>query len=238
MRRLWLIQAVGNALLFWFGFTWLGIRDSKSWQLIETAILGLAILIPWLWLQDGTLAYCGDRSQGLGPAFRRAARTLAIFAFVVIVFALLFWGLGKLEPTLTTAGERTASWLTFHLRKPIKPATWVKIYLGLLWGARWIVLPAVFLPIAAGAAMNGARGMRLGGGRVFWLQYLVALLIGLYVPGFLIHWVPKLTGTIPQVLSFALRFGVAYVLLITMWLAVAFFAASGAAFRLPSQPRP
>jgi hypothetical protein len=237
MKRLWLIQAVGNALLFWCAFSWLGIRDSKSWQLIETAILGLAILIPWLWLQDGTLAYCGDRSQGLWPAFRRGARSLVIFALVVLAFCLLFGAMGKLEPALTTAGERTSSWLTFHLRKPIKPATWVKIYLALLWGARWIVLPAIFLPIAAGAAMNGTRGMRRGGGRIFWLQYLFALVVGLYIPGLLIHWVPKLTGTAPEVLSFVLRFGLAYIILITMWLAVSFFASGGAALSLPSRPR-
>jgi hypothetical protein len=101
----------------------------------------------------------------------------------------------------------------------------VKIYLGVLWGARWIVLPALFLPIAAGAAMNGPRGMWRCASRVFWLQYLVALVIGCYIPSLLVHWVPKLSGTFPQVLSFAFRFGIAYVLMITVWLAVAFFSA-------------
>ena len=225
MRRLWLIQAAGNALLFWCAFTWLGIRDSKSLQLIETAVFGLAIVIPWLWLQEGTLAYCGDRTQGLWPAFRRSVKTLALFTLIVVIFGLLFWALGQLIPSLTTAGERTASWLTFHLRKPIKPATLVKIYLAVLWGVRWIVLPAIFLPMAAGAALNGARGMWRGGGRVFWLQYLVALLVGMYVPGWLIHWVPKLTGTVPQVVSFLARFGIAYAVLTTAWLMAAFFSA-------------
>ncbi len=65
MKRLWLIQAAGNALLFWCAFTWLGIRDSRNAQLLETAVFGLLILASWLWLQDGTLSYCGDRSQGL-----------------------------------------------------------------------------------------------------------------------------------------------------------------------------
>ncbi len=173
MRRLWLMQAAGNALLFWCAFTWLGIHDSRSWQLVETAVLGLLIVIPWLWLQDGTLAYCGDRSQGLWGAFRRGAKTLAIFAVVVIAFGLLLWALGKLQAPLTTAGQRTASWLTFHLRKPVKPATWANIYLALLWGVRWIVLPVLVLPIAAGAASNGVGGLRHGARRVFWLQYLI-----------------------------------------------------------------
>lgn len=226
MKRLWLIQAAGNAFLFWCAFTWLGIRDSRTSQLVETAVLGLLILILWLWLQDGTFAYCGDRSQGLWAAFRRSAKTLAIFSTVVIAFVLLVWALGKLEGPLTTAGQRTASWLTFHLRKPIKPATWVRGYLALLWAVRWIVLPVLTLPIAAGAATNGARGLWRRSSRVFWLQYLVALLIGYYAPTLLVHWIPQFTATTAQVFSFTFRIGMAYVLAISMWLAVAFFSAS------------
>src|SRR5579859_1826488 len=141
MKRLWLIQAIGNAFLFWCAFTWLGLRDSKTSQLIETAVLGLLIAIPWLWLQDGTFVYCADRSQRLWPAFRRGAKTLAVFSAVVIAFVLIVWALGKLEAPLTTAGQRTASWLTFHLRKPVKPASWARGYVAVLWGVRWILLP-------------------------------------------------------------------------------------------------
>ena len=225
MKRLWLIQAAGNALLFWCAFAWLGIRDSRDWQLAETAVLGLLILASWLWLQDGTFVYCGDRSQGLWTAFRKSLKTLAIFSAVVIVFVVLCWALGKLDEPLTKAGERTASWLTFHLRKPIKPATWVRSYLAVLWGVRWIVLPALVLPVAAGAACNGLRGMGRRGRKVFWLEYLIALIAGLYVPSVLMGWVPKLTGTATQVISFGLRFGFAYVLVITAWLAMTFFSA-------------
>jgi hypothetical protein len=225
MKRLWLIQALGNALLFWLAFTWLGIRDSKTWQLAETAGLGLLIVLPWLWLQDGTLSYCGDRSQGLWGAFRRSAKTISIFTAVFLTFVLLLWALGKLEEPLYNAGQRTASWLTFHLRKPIKPATWAAAYVAVLWGLRWIVLPLLVLPVAAGVAVQGARGMWRRAPRVLWLQYLAALLIGFYLPMRLIHWVPKLSETSAQVMSFTLRFGIAYVLMITAWLAVAFFSA-------------
>ena len=242
MKRLWLIQLIGNALLFWCAFVWLGIRDSRTSQLIETALLGLLILIPWLWLQDGTMAYCGDRSQGLWGAFRRGAKTLAVFSAIVIAFVLLCWALGKLEAPLTTAGQRTASWLTFHLRKPIKPATWVRSYTAILWGVRWIVLPVLLLPVAAGTAMHGASGIKRGSRRVFWLQYLLALLIGSYLPTLLTHWVPRFSGTTAQFLSFVVRFGIAYVLMVTTWLAVAFFSvppsSSDAARPLSPSPAP
>ena len=227
MRRLWLIQAAGNALLFWCAFTWLGIRDAKTWQLIATAVFGLLILVPWLWLQDGTLVYCGDRSQGLWTAFRKSLKTLALFSAIVMVFVALCWALGKLDEPLTKAGARTASWLTFHLRKPIKPATWIRSYLAVLWGVRWIVLPALMLPVAASAARNGVRGMWRRGRKVLWLEYLVAFVVGFYIPSVLMGWVPGLTGSTAQVVSFVLRFGFAYVLIITAWLAMTFFSAEG-----------
>src|SRR5262249_33457164 len=150
-----------------------------------------------------TLVYCGDRSQGLWPAFRRSLRTLALFSMIVIVCGILIWALGLLEGPLSEAGQRTASWLTFHLRKPGKPATWSAWYLAALWAVRWIIVPPVVLPVAGGVALNGTRGVGRKGSRVFWLQYLVALLLGVYIPGLLIHWVPKLTETTAQVLSFA-----------------------------------
>ena len=74
MRRLWLIQAAGNALLCWCAFTWLGIRDARSGQLVETAVFGMLILASWLWLQDGTFVYCEDRSQSVWSAFRKEPR--------------------------------------------------------------------------------------------------------------------------------------------------------------------
>lgn len=226
MKRLWLIQAVGNALLFWCAFTWLGIRDSRGWQLAETAVFGVVIAALWLWLQNGTFVYCGNRPLGLWKAFHTSLKTLAVFAAVVIAFVVMVWALGRLEDPLMRAGQRTTSWLTFHLRKPVKPTTWAQSYLAILWGVRWIVLPALVLPIAAAAARKGWHGMWRRGPRVFWLEYLIMLVLGFYLPVVLVGWVPKLTGTAPQVLSFVLRMGVAYGLVITAWLATAFFACS------------
>ena len=226
MRLLWLIQAVANALLFWCAFAWLGIRDSRTSQLIETAVFALLILIPWLWLQNATFIYCAERSLGIRGAFRKSARTLAMFSAVVIAFVVIVWAVGLLRGPFETAGHKTASWLTFHLRKPVKPATWANLFAAVLWGVRWVVVPVLVLPVAAGAAIEGARGLWRKARRLFWLEYLLALVLGFYIPSVLMHWVPKLTATTAQVLSFALRFGIAYVLIITSWIAVTFFSAA------------
>jgi hypothetical protein len=217
MKRLWLMQLIGNALVLWLGFMWLGIGDSGAGQLAETVSFGLLIAAPWLWLQNATFAYFADREAGIAAAFRKGLRTLAAFAGIVIAFVVVVWALGLLAGPLARGGQATASWLTFHLRKPAKPAWFVRGYLALLWGVRWIVVPVIFLPLLA--------GYRKLAGRVFWLEYLIALVLGFWVPSLLMSWVPHLTGSVTQVMSFMLRFGVAYLLMITSWIAVSFFSA-------------
>jgi hypothetical protein len=217
MKRLWLMQLIGNALVLWLGFMWLGIGDSRAGQLAETVSFGLLIAAPWLWLQNATFAYFADREAGIAAAFRKGLRTLGTFAGIVIVFVLVVWALGLLAGPLARAGQSTASWLTFHLRKPVKPVWFVRGYLALLWGVRWIVVPVIFLPLLA--------GYRKLAGRVFWLEYLIALVLGFWVPSLLMSWVPHLTGSVAQVTSFVLRFGVAYLLMLTSWIAISFFSA-------------
>lgn len=217
MKRLWLMQLTGNALAFWFGFMWLGIGDSRATQLARTVIYGLLIIVPWLWLQNATFAYFGDRKAGVAAAFRKGLRTLARFAGIVIAFVLIVWALGLLAGPLSRAGQATASWLTFHLRKPVKPVWFVRGYLAVLWGLRWIVVPVLFLPLLA--------GYRKLPDRVFWIEYLIALALGFWAPSMLVSWVPHLTGSAAQVMSFLLRFGLAYLLMITSWIAIGFFTA-------------
>jgi hypothetical protein len=217
MKRFWLMQLIGNALALWFGFMWLGIGDSRAGQLAEMVIFGLLIFVPWLWLQNAMFAYFADREAGIASAFGKGLRTLAKFAGIVVVFVLVVWALGLLAGPLGRAGQATASWLTFHIRKPVKPVWFVRGYLALLWGARWIVVPVIFLPLFA--------GYRKLAGRVFWLEYLIALVLGFWVPGLLISWVPHLAGSVAQVLSFLLRFGLAYLLMVTSWIAIGFFSA-------------
>jgi predicted lysophospholipase L1 biosynthesis ABC-type transport system permease subunit len=132
------------------------------------------------------------------------------FAAILLIFLLVLWGLNQLP--LAKIGLWMASTLTFKSRKPVKPdsvvstLTWLKLLI------QWIVVPLLLLQ---------RRSPR------FWLQYIAVVLVAFLVPSLLIHWTPKLTSTALQVTSFILRFGVAYCLIITGFVALWRFTASG-----------
>lgn len=132
------------------------------------------------------------------------------FAAILLVFLVVFWGLNQLP--LDRFGLWLASTLTYRLRKPVKPPTVVQTLTWLKLFLQWIVVPLLLLQ---------RRSPR------FWLQYIAVVLVAFFVPSLLIHWTPKLTGTALQVTSFVLRFGVAYCLVTTGFVALWRFTASG-----------
>ena len=177
MKRLWLIQAVGNALLFWCAFTWLGIRDSKTWQLVETAAARAAdpssVVVAAGWHMS-PIARTGRRV--CGPPFAEAPEDARDLLGRGDRFRAALLGAGKLEGPLTTAGQRTASWLTFHLRKPIKPQPGR----GAIWrcfgACDGLCCPAD--PAGRGGSRKEWSPWHVANRsrRVFWLEYLLALL--------------------------------------------------------------
>jgi hypothetical protein len=139
------------------------------------------------------------------------------FAAVLLIFLLICWALNQLP--LDKFGLWLASTLTYRLRKPVKPDSVVRAltYVKLL--VQWIVVPLLLLQ---------RRSPR------FWLQYVAVVLVAFFVPSLLIHWTPKLTSTALQVTSFVLRFGVAYCLVTTGFVAFWRFTSSGSP--VESQP--
>ena len=139
------------------------------------------------------------------------------FALALLIFLLVCWGLGALP--LQKPALWIASTLTHSLRKPIKPGTVFKILDDVHWVLQWIIVPLLLL------RKRSAR---------FWFQYTVVLLVAFVVPSMLIHWTPKLTSTALQVTSFVLRFGIAYCLITTGFVAFWRFTSSGSP--VASQP--
>ena len=140
------------------------------------------------------------------------------FAAVLLVFLLICWGLNQIP--LDKFGLWLASTLTFKSRKPVKPDSVVSVLAYLKLFVLWIVVPVLLLQ---------RRSPR------FWLQYTGVVLLAFFVPSLLIHWTPKLTSTALQVTSFILRFGVAYCLVTTGFVALWRFTGSGKP--VESQPK-
>jgi hypothetical protein len=132
------------------------------------------------------------------------------FAVLLVIFLVVCWGLNLLP--LDKWGLWLASILTFKFRKPIKPETVIAVLQYVRLWVQWIVVPLLLLQ---------RRSPR------FWLQYTAVILLAFFIPSLLIHWTPKLSGTALQVISFILRFGLAYCLVTTGFVALWRFTSSG-----------
>ena len=80
-----------------------------------------------------------------------------------------------------------------------------------------MVLPAALLPMASGIAARGWRGFgefSWRGGWRYWLEVPLLLVAGLLLPFVVLGWVPTVSGFTLEVISFAVRMLVAYVLFV------------------------
>jgi hypothetical protein len=198
MKRFWLLQ-------FWL------------LQFIANALL-IAVFYEWLGIRDSRISQL-LLSAVIGLALIAGtvwlhSRTFNVkplrFALILVIFLLICWGLSALP--LYKAAVWIASTLTFRSRKPINPGTVLVILNGLRWTLQWIIVPLILL-----------RNKR----PIFWLQFAAVVLVAFLIPHHLIGWTPRLSGTAAQVTSFALRFGTAYCLAITGFVAFARLTSSG-----------
>lgn len=232
MKRLWLLHFTGNAASIASIYWWLGIGDAKAWQLFATVIFGTAILFFGLWLHCGTFVWFRDQQPpSLMPAFRSSLRKLPAFASIGLIALLVYLSIHWLDSRAYPPSVSIASWLTFHIRKPVPP---LRIYQGFhagLWAIRWLILPAYLLPLASAVSVHGWRAFRGVGTQTlpqfYWLKCVTLTLGAFYLPALLIHWIPEVHGITLQTSSFVARFLLAYLLFITAWLLLLFFSSGG-----------
>ncbi len=224
------IHLAGNALLLWLGYYWLGIGESRALTLLWSLFVALVLITVTTLLHGATFAYFVGQASGLSIAFRTALRHLpAILAaalFVLVLYLVLDrWAGYSSQPTF-----RIASWLTLKLRKPVKPATILRIFNVITWFFRWVILPVPLLPMVAGAASQGcafAHFGKLGGRRLYWLEAPILLLCAFWLPFKLIGWVPQAGSFAMEIISFTARLLIAYLLFVASWLLLAFLTSAG-----------
>ena len=216
MKRLLILQLAGNAVLLWLAYVWLGVGESSIPRLLWSAILALAILAAFCWLHGDTLAW-----------FRggRIGQRVVVFLLAAIAVIVLYGLLSRFADTTAQWGFQLASYLTLKFRKPVKPATIQRIFSVGWWLVRWVLLPLVLLPIASGMATRGRPEWGWKGRG--WLLVPFLLLAGLWLPFVLLGWVPRVGGFWLQMVSFAIRFGLAYLLFVGAAVALAAVTSRG-----------
>jgi hypothetical protein len=226
-----LLHLLANALLLWLAYLWLGVGESTMFRLALSAADALVILALVCWLHGATFAYFRTGApRGVNAAFRTALRhlpALLLLAVAVIVLYLLLamWDAYSAQPAF-----KWASYLTLKLRRPVKPAAILAVFRAVLWVVRWVLLPLALLPMFSGVAARGWSGFGEFGWpwkRLIWLAAPVSLLCALWAPFRLYDWVPHVNGFGLEMLSFALRVALAYLMFVAGWLILAFVTSRG-----------
>ncbi|HMD71052.1 MAG TPA: hypothetical protein VKF41_06890 [Bryobacteraceae bacterium] len=221
------IHLAGNALLLWLGYYWLGLGEARAGALLWSLAVAALVVCGACWLYGAGFAFFVQHR--IGAAFRAALRRLAPLVAaaigVVVVYALLM----QTRDAMDNPGFRLASWLTLHLRRPVKPATVQAVFHGVFWVLRWIVAPVLILPIGPAIVSRGWAGFGAVASRcrvwLYWLEAPALLLAAVWAPLKLVGWAPHMSSFGGEMTSFVVRAAVAYLLFAAGWLGLAFVTA-------------
>jgi hypothetical protein len=229
VAKVWLLNLLGNAVLLAAVYVWLTLPDAHGWQVAASGLLAVIVIFFGVWLRTGTFAYfrVADFREhaAVWRAFRHAMRRMvALFVWAVLVTAValgLLW-CRKVAPQFGVwFWQKSPSFLRFGTpRQVFHAADW------LLWFLLWVVVPIVWLPVATTVAAFGfrmrrmMRSLRVLRRLSYWLWFCGLVLAGAYIPYKLVWWIPDLSDLRKQAWSMGLRFFVAYVILISAFVAL------------------
>jgi hypothetical protein len=227
MVKLWLLNAVGNAALLASAFFWLLLPDAHGWQVGASGLLALFVIFCGLWLRAGSFAYFRVAefrdTASVWRAFRHSLRHIIALLLWAIPLAAAESGLFRLLKYTPQFG--VWFWQKFPALRFGSPRT---IYHTADWFL-WIgmaLLALMWLPLAATVAAAGlkprrmARSLRVLKRLGYWLWVIVLAAAGGYLPCKIIWWIPDTTTLDKQAWSAGLRFFVAYLILISAWVAL------------------
>jgi hypothetical protein len=209
------VHLVGNALLLWLGYYWLGLGETRAAALAWSALVALLLLTLACWLHGATFAYFADTR-------RLPLRRLPLLVAAVIVLLAVYWALAEWSDYSSQPAFRVASYLTMTFRKPVKPATVLSVFKLALWLVRWMAVPVLSLPVICGIATRH-RSRKWW----YWIATPLLLVCALWLPLKLMGWTPHAGSFAMQMFSFVVRLPIAYLLFVGAWLVLEFLTSGG-----------
>jgi len=224
--KLLALHLAGNALLFTGVALWLIIPDKHAAQLVLTALSAVLLLLVALYLHAGTLYYAADATGTLRERFFRGFRHSMAFLVVVLFLLFLRGWIDGWESKMYQISGYVFSKAPAFVRGAIGPDAFESISSWTTSILAWYLVPAVLLPFAAAAARYGfglellKTPLRALKNWRYWLWLAVLEIPGIFLPSLLIDFVRH--GSLAfESASMLARFGLAYLLAVVSWLAVA-----------------
>ncbi len=227
VAKLWLLNLIGGAALIAAVYFWLLLPDARRSQVAGSALLAVAIIFCSVWLRAGSFAYfrvAEFRDPGcVWRAFRHALWNiipLLIWMVPLVVLEWLLYSCLQYAPQFGVWLWQQVPALRFGSPRAIFHVTeW-------LIGIAMALLIAIWLPVASTVAAAGlkpqpmVRSWRLLKRTSYWLWFCVLAFAGAYLPYKLAWWIPELNTLKQQAWSAGMRFALAYVLLVSAWVAL------------------
>lgn len=205
MIRVFLIDALGNLILFGLAYYWLGLPASSTGSLALSA----GLLVVMLLLLAYLIALAFNRQPR--AAIARIPAMLAWLALAALpagVLLLLMQWTPAIDNWISSA-------LTFATRTPIQlPYSRLVLLATLLFLAIRLLLPVAARTAALG--FDGLRDWRPAPSSL--LRAALYFFAGLWLPWQLFWWIPTIASFEGQMASFLLRVGTAFALYVGSWL--------------------
>jgi hypothetical protein len=198
--RRWRMQFFGVVILMLLVWGFLNTPDQRAWQVGASGLLGLLALTT-----AATLTAANFAGKSVPSRLPRVFACLALLL-------LLLWAVGLMDEKGWVMANWLGSALTLRRKKPVTPESVDRVIDWILFLMRWIAIPLLVIPTSIRAA--GARPVRFWKCAVMWI---VSFLMGAVLPHVIVHRVPRFAGFWPQMVSAAVRFLTAYLLMITAW---------------------
>jgi hypothetical protein len=232
-RLLWVVQFVANLILFGMFAGWLLLPVANTWQLALNALLAIVIAVAVVAVHAGTMNYISDANRlgnpKLADALRRATRHIAAIAVCAAVFYLLWNLIHKAEFYESQFPAYIRSILPVSIRRHLSLEFFETTFQGMIFTARWLVVPGLVLPFLVATADLGFGGFGRSGfstwrktisSASYWLVLVGAVLVGVLATQKIMNWTPDFrTSTFGhESLSLALRLPFAYLLGLFAWM--------------------
>jgi len=224
-KGVWLVHVVTNALLMVAFFYWTRIPEESGLQFGLTVVSGLLIAFVTLWLHSATLDYFRPAKHSVKELLRRSAASVPAFLVWSVIFGLGLWLIGQLWSYDEQAGGWLRHLLPGFLRRAVTPRSAFSATSWVVWFLYFFFWPIFWLPVGGQVAVKNFRGFLSAAAfrplreLRFWIVYSVCFVIGAYVPYQLVWMTPTKPSTLnEQTWSMVVRFGVAYLLMVTAWL--------------------
>jgi|GEM_PF-1828249 len=229
------LAAVGLAL-----WGWLYVPDSNVALVALSAVTAIALVAVLLLLASYTfLSYYRTHYpmaiEGSVPVhpkekplWRPAVAGLPLMAVWFVAYGLVCLVLGWISGSTLEWAKPIASWMTMVTQKPVSFYSvnqWLQYVVGFF---QWVLQPMAFLAVFAGLAGYTAWGgvrerwlrhsLRLMFSPSYWAHWLLVLLVGLWLPIWLLQWAPEFETLPLATASLVARFGIALLASFLGWL--------------------